>query len=448
MPRSAWRRTGLRLLTAAASLAVAVPAVGQVVQQGVNVLNTAQQTVRVERGKVTLLQFSFDVTTMSVGDETIADVVIPPVSARDWQILGKQVGATNLIVWGPAGTQPVMYDIEVTVDATALETQLRTLFPSTNISVSTSGGAVILSGTVQNPTIARRAAALATQTGAQVINNLQAPSAEQVLLQVRFAEIRRTAGSNLGVDLAADNVGELDQIFGQGSTARVETLSEGLMRLFLVGQNADLDATIRALKSKGEYRSLAEPNLVTMEGEEASFLAGGEFPYPTVQTSGTGAAGGQVSITFKEFGIQLRFTPTVTNSGTIVLDVNPEVSSLDFANGLSFAGYQIPSLLTRRAESKVEMRPGQHLAIAGLLDNVLSDNVTKIPFLGDLPILGAFFRARQNDQARTELLVLVTPHLVEASDVPPGIPSGEPATWRWDRNMKVDTTRGTPPVRR
>ena len=221
------------------------------------------------------------------------------------------------------------------------------------------------------------------------------------------------------------------------------------MRLFLVGQNADLDATIRALKSKGEYRSLAEPNLVTMEGQEASFLAGGEFPYPTVQQAGGGGgAGGQVTITFKEFGIRLKFTPTVTNGGTIVLKVAPEVSSLDFANGLTFAGYQIPALLTRRAESTVELRPGQNLAIAGLLDNVLSDNVNKIPFLGDLPILGAFFRSKSNDQARTELLVLVTPHLVEASDVAPGMPTGEPATWRWDRNMKVDTTREILPARR
>ena len=307
---------------------------------------------------------------------------------------------------------------------------------------------MILRGAVRNPTIARRAAALAAQTGAQVINDLQAPSGEQVLLQVRFAEVRRTAGSNLGVDLVGNNVAELDRVFGEGSTARIETLSQGLMRLFLVGQNADLEATIRALKSKGEYRSLAEPNLVTMEGREASFLAGGEFPYPTVQQAGGTGNTSQVSVVFKEFGIRLKFTPTVTNGGTIVLEVSPEVSSLDFANGLSFAGYQIPSLLTRKAESTVELRPGQNLAIAGLLDNVLSDNVNKIPFLGDLPILGTFFRSKSNDQARTELLVLVTPHLVEASDVAPGMPTGEPATWRWDRNMKVDTTHEILPARR
>jgi pilus assembly protein CpaC len=433
-------------MIATACVTVAAPASGQ----AVTVLSTADTTIRVERGKTTLLQLGFDLARVSVSDETIANFFDPsPSFPRELQVRGLQIGATNLIVWPLGGGRPAIFDIEVTADATALETQLRTLFPTTNISVSTSGGAVILSGTVQNPTIARRAAVLAEQTGAQVINNLQAPSGEQILLQVRFAEVRRTAGSNLGSDLVANNVGELDQIFGQGSTASIETLSEGLMRLFLVGQNADLDATIRALKSKGEYRSLAEPNLVTMEGQEASFLAGGEFPYPTIQQTGGGQNGtGQVTIQFKEFGIRLRFVPTVTNSGTVVLDVEPEVSSLDFANGLTFAGYQIPSLLTRRAKSTVELQPGQHLAIAGLLDNVLSDNVTKIPFLGDLPVLGALFRSRNNDQARTELLVLVTPHLVEASDVAPGMPTGEPRTWRWDRNMKVDTTRDAMPVRR
>jgi pilus assembly protein CpaC len=361
-------------------------------------------------------------------------------------INGFQVGATTLIVWQQGA--PRLYNIEVTADATALESQLRTLFPSASITVSTSGNVVILSGTVQSPTIARRATELAALTGAQVINDLQSPSAEQVLLHVRFAEIRRTSSTRLGADLFANNVAELDQVFGEGSTAAIETLSEGIMRLFLIGRDADLEANIRALKSKGEYRSLAEPNLITMEGQEASFLAGGEFPYPTVQQGGTAGAG-QVSIVFKEFGIRLRFTPDVTNSGTVVLKVAPEVSSLDFANGLTFAGYQIPSLLTRRAESTVELRPGQHLAIAGLLDNTFSDNVDKIPFLGDLPILGALFRSKANDQNRTELLVLVTPHLVEASDVAPGMPTGEPRTWRWDRYLKVDTTRSEIlPVRR
>lgn len=438
----AWAvRWGGRSLLVLALLTASTPSAAQ------QFLSTAVSTIQVERAKTVLMRFDNDVTGISIGDTTIAriDAARPP---REWMINGLQVGATTLIIW-ELGI-PRMYNIEVTADATALESQLATLFPGADIQVSTSGSAVILTGTVRDPVISRRAAEVAALSGAQVFNNLQAPAGQQVLLHVRFAELRKTAGTRLGVDLFADNVAELDQVFGEGSTATIETLSEGIMRLFLIGQEADLEASIRALRSKGEYRSLAEPNLITMEGEEASFLAGGEFPYPTVQQGAAGTGGvAQVAITFKEFGIRLTFTPEVTNTGTVVLDVEPEVSALDFANGLTFAGFQIPSLLTRRAHSKVELRPGQHLAIAGLLDNTLSENVDKIPFLGDLPILGALFRSRQNDQARTELLVLVTPHLVQASDVPPGMPTGEPRTWRWDRNMRMDTTTtGVLPVRR
>ena len=360
MPRFLRFGAGSRIVLALLFLAMAGPAAAQ------NVLNQAESTIQVQKGKMALMQFTFDLSKVAVGDPAIADAQIFAPAIRELQIYGLQIGSTNLVIWEQG--VPHNYDIEVTADGTALETQLRTLFPGADINVSTSGGAVILSGAVQNPTIARRAAVLAAQTGAQVINNLQAPSGEQVLLHVRFAEVRRTAGSNFGADLVGNNVAELDRVFGEGSTARIETLSEGLMRLFLVGQNADLDATIRALKSKGEYKSLAEPNLVTMEGQEASFLAGGEFPYPTVQQAGGGGggAGGQVTITFKEFGIRLTFTPTVTNGGTVVLKVAPEVSSLDFANGLTFAGYQIPALLTRRAESTVELRPGQHSGDRGV----------------------------------------------------------------------------------
>lgn len=410
------------------------------------VLTAAERTIQVERGKTALITFNADITQISVGDSAIADYTL--LDPRQVMINGFTIGATSLIVW-ELGV-PRMFNIEVTADATALESQLATLFPGADIAVSTSGAAVILTGTVQDPVVSRRAAEVAALTGAQVVNNLQAPAGQQVLLHVRFAEIRKTAGTRFGTDLFANNVSELDQVFGEGSTAAIETLSEGLMRLFLIGEEADLEATIRALRSRGEFRSLAEPNLITMEGQEATFLAGGEFPYPTVQQGATGGGLSQVSIVFKEFGIRLRFTPDVTNIGTIVLNVAPEVSALDFANGLTFAGFQIPSLLTRRAESTVELRPGQHLAIAGLMDNSITENVDKIPFLGDLPILGSLFRSTQNDQTRTELLVLVTPHLVEASNVAPDVPTGDPRTWRWDRHMRMDTTAtGVPgPVRR
>jgi pilus assembly protein CpaC len=425
-------------LSGSAALAGAEPASAQ------QVVTEAEQTIRLERGKTAVLRLPYDPPRLAIGDSTIANIA-PLSTPREYLINGLQVGTTTMIVWDP-GNVPHLFNIEVVADATSLQNQLQTIFPGVDLTVMTSGEAVILSGTVRDPVVARRAVELATQTGARVINNLQAPPSQQILLQVRFAEIRRAASSKLAADLFASNVAELDQVFGEGSTAMIETLSDGIVRLFLIGKDAELDGIITALKSKGEFRSLAEPNLITLEGQEASFLAGGEFPFPTVQTGAQTA--GAVTITFKEFGIRLKFTPNVTNTGSIRLKVEPEVSSLDFANGLTISGFQIPSLLTRRASSEVELRAGQHLAIAGLLDNALTDDVTKIPLLGDLPIIGALFRNKSNTQARTELLVIVTPHLIEPSDSPPGLPTGEPGTWKWDRSMRIDTTRQVMPVRR
>jgi pilus assembly protein CpaC len=306
---------------------------------------------------------------------------------------------------------------------------------------------VIITGSVRDPAISRRAIALAQASGATVINNLQAPSAEQILLHVRFAEVRRSALKRLGAQLAFRNIADVDRVVGNGAVGDLETLSEGIVNLLLSGNNASLDASIQALRSTGEFRSLAEPNLIALEGQEATFLAGGEFPYPTLQGGGQQSG---VTIAFKEFGVRLSFTPTVTNSGTIRLKVAPEVSSLDFANGLTISGFQIPALVTRRTTTEVELAPGQNLAIAGLLDNSLADNVDKIPFLGDLPIIGALFRSKFNDQNRTELLVLVTPHIVEPSTNQTPVPTGEPGTWQWDRSMQFDpnSVNRTMPQRR
>jgi pilus assembly protein CpaC len=223
-----------------------------------------------------------------------------------------------------------------------------------------------------------------------------------------------------------ERIGDLD----------INTLAGGMVELFLLGDNgAGLDAFIRLLKSRGEFRSLAEPNLVTLEGEEASFLAGGEFPFPIVQ----GGNSNQVTIQWKEFGIRLNFTPHVTNDGRIRLNLAPEVSSLDFGNGLQFAGFVIPSLLTRRAETDVELNPGEHLAIAGLLDNQQEISKDKIPLLGDLPIIGTFFSQNEERNRQTELLVIVTPYVVEPTDRRPELPTGEPV--EWDRpDIFNDTT--------
>ena len=423
-------------------MAAAAPAAGQ------RIISQAEQTIQVERGKSTLIVLDRDPTRIQLTDTAVANFAFG-ANQRELIMRGLEVGTTSMFVWDAAGGIPRLYTLEVVPDITALQTQLQTIFPTQDIQVTVTGNSVILSGQVRDPTVVRRAIELAEGTGATAINNIQAPSAEQVLLHVRFAEVRKSALKRLGADLFFQNVADIDNVFRDDATADVETLSEGIVNLFLTGENASLDAVIRALRSNGDFRSLAEPNLIALEGQEATFLAGGEFPYPTIQSTGTGTTNA-VTIVFREFGIRLRFTPNVTNSGTIRLAVAPEVSSLDFANGLTFQGFVVPALSTRRAETHVELRPGQHLAIAGLLDNTMLESVDKIPFLGDLPILGTFFRSKLDQQDRTELLVLVTPHIVEPSDVAPPMPTNEPTEWRWDRKMRIhpDSIARTMPQRR
>jgi pilus assembly protein CpaC len=258
------------------------------------------------------------------------------------------------------------------------------------------------------------------------------------MLKVRFAEVNRTALRSFAAryltrnpqDLSDDNDNYSGDISG----------SDGVINFLMSSTDAShfINTALRYLQTRGEFRSLAEPNLMTLPGQEATFLAGGRFPFPTLQTVTSGAASGAVTITFEEFGVRLKFTPNITRSGAIRLKLEPEVSSLDFANGLVISGFSIPTILTRRASTEVELREGQYLAIAGLLDNTTTDNVTKIPVLGDIPILGQLFRSKDLQQKRTELLVLITPKLVTANDIPSVMPTGEPDTWKWIGPLKQE----------
>jgi pilus assembly protein CpaC len=200
------------------------------------------------------------------------------------------------------------------------------------------------------------------------------------------------------------------------------------VNFFLFHRASNVSAFIQALRQEGAFKSLAEPNLLAFPGDSASFLAGGEFPYPFVS-----GANAQTSIQFKEFGIRLNFRPDITNSGAIRLRVSPEVSQLDFARGLQVGGFVIPSLTTRRAVTVVELQEGQTFAIAGLMDSQMNRSVSKIPLLGDIPILGALFRSQEVRDNQNELLVLVTPYLVRPQNTPPPLPTGEVGGWGMDR---------------
>jgi pilus assembly protein CpaC len=417
--RSRARVAALGLLLAPVVIAPAAEA-----QQ---VLTQAERVISIPRGKSALVTQRERIQRVSVADPEIAEPVV--VSPRELLVNGRQIGITSVIVWSETGAVS-LYSVEITADPEIIERQIRMLGPDVDIRVTASGNTVILTGTVARPTLARRAVEIAQASGAQVISNIQGPTAAQVLLRVRFAEVSRSATEAFGTIFQTLNPHRLEP--GADATDwRVDTFAEGLVRLFLLGDNASLDAIIEAVRARGEFRSLAEPTLLALEGEEASFLAGGEFPFPIVQ-----GATGAVTVTWREFGIRLTFVPHITNQGGIRLRVAPEVSSLDFANALVLQGFRIPALLTRKAETSVELQQGQHLAIAGLLDNRTLENVSKIPLLGDLPILGTFFRSRNRDQNRTELLVIISPEIVQPQAAPPPLPTGEPETWEWQRGLR------------
>ncbi len=431
LKRTGWLSGGLLML---AGMVFLVPEGAE----GQQVLSQAERTIEVARGASALLTRPTNLERISIADEGIANASV--ISPREILINGTGVGTTSLLVWAE-GDVVRLYNIEVQADIQALQRQIDTLYPDHDIVVGSAGNTLIVSGTVRDPVVVRRVMELAANTGAQVVNNLQAPTPEQIMLEVEIAEVNKSVVKRLSTDLTFLN----PQNFGDFSSddlIRIETLSEGLANFTILGDNAGFDMFIRALKQTGEFKILAQPNLVALEGQEATFLAGGEFPYPAVQSSGAGVVTNAVTVQFREFGVQLAFTPTVTNTGAVRLHVAPEVSNLDFGTGLTFAGFQVPLIRTRRVETEVELRPGQHLAIAGLLEARWQEAVDKIPVLGDIPILGVFFRSEAARQEEAELLILVTPHIIEPSDTRPALPGGPVGTWDWDPWLQADTAQG------
>jgi pilus assembly protein CpaC len=406
------------------------------------VVRAPEQVVSVSKGASALLVNTTPIQRFSIGDPTVAEAVV--VSPTEILVNGKTLGTTSLFLWDNTGNIK-LYSVEVTADAPGLQRYLGSVLAGEKIDVIASGNVVTLSGQVRDASVANRAVEIAKGSGAIIVDNLSTPEAVQVLLKVRFAEVNKSAIKEFRSQLATLNPHQLNASreydpgwIGSANTGEGGGFADGVVDLGLFNATASIELLIRALSSKGLLRSLAEPNLITLPGREATFLAGGEFPYPAVQGGGGNNA---VSIVFKEFGIRLRFTPTITRSGSIRLKVAPEVSALDFSNPLVFGGFTIPSLLTRRTETEVEMKNGQYLAIAGLVDNTMTDNATKIPLLGDIPILGQFFRSKDARQRRTELLVLISPKLVLPSNSPALLPTGEPATWKWSGNMKMDKSK-------
>ncbi len=414
------------------------------------------EVVTVPRGGSQIVRHPATLERVSIADPEIADAV--PVSPHEVVVNGVQAGTTSLLLWGVGGSSAA-YSVRVVANAPYVEDELARLLPGANIRATAAGNTVILSGTVRDMSVAERALALATTlaNGSEVVDHIVVPDRPQILLQVRFAEVSRSAVKEIGASLLRVDPlaprGDDEGALGTGGPGSFggelldfqdigpEFAFSDLVNFFLFDKSSNVSLFLRALRQEGDFRSLAEPNLLAYPGEEASFLAGGEFPYPVLQ-----GATQAVTIEFKEFGIRLNFHPEITGSGAIRMRVAPEVSQLDFSSGIQVSGFQVPALLTRRAETVVELQEGQTFAIAGLIDSSTSRSASKIPWLGEIPILGALFRSKDHRDNRTELLVLVTPQLVHPQSVAPALPTGEPSEWQWDRYMRKVMPQHSPPA--
>lgn len=416
-----------------------------------------QQSVplRVMVDKSLLVRTADPIKRVSVTDPSVADAIA--VTPTQILIHGRAPGEISLILWNEQ-EQSRTFDLRVDIDVTAAATEIHRAMPEQQVQVEAMRSALVLTGHVAAKEDAERAAAIAGAFSKNVVNALTygPVGAQEVLLQVRFAEVDRTALTQLGVNLfstgAANTFGATstqqfggftgsnsgattsDVHGGSGATGSHIVTSEidnqlfhqpssfgmnDLLNMFLFRTDINLGAVIKALQQKNLLQILAEPNLIALNGKKADFLAGGEFPFPVVNGIGSSA---NVTIQFKEFGVRLSFVPTIMPNGDIHLAVNPEVSSLDFTNALNIGGFFIPALSTRRASTEFEMKDGQSFIIAGLMDNRVTNIADKVPGLGDIPILGTFFKSKQNQKSTSELMVLVTAHRVSPANAPVAMP--------------------------
>lgn len=384
-------------------------------------------------GRSTVIRTERSIQRVSVSTPEIADAMV--TAPRELLVHGKAPGTISLLVWGDNG-RITSYEVIVRRDLTPLEGQIRRQFPNEPISVAVNGKDVVLSGVVSAKHVIDSARSLAVgyvEKPENVVNMMRQtenPVTNQVMLKVRFAEVSRSAMQELGVNFFGGPTGDKGWM-GRTTTQQFAApvydvdkkawITPNFLNIFGFMTEEGIGATIQALKGKGLFESLAEPNLVTQDGKEASFLAGGEFPYPVVQGGG---ANQSVTIVFKEFGVRLRFTPTITGGGYVHLKVAPEVSTLDFGNAVVLEGFRVPALSTRRTETEVELHDGQTFAISGLIDRNMNETLRRVPGIGDIPILGYLFRSQAYQKNNTELVVMITPYIVQRDSpgVTPNLP--------------------------
>src|SRR5437588_173312 len=392
-------------------------------------ISSEGQALHILVGKSVVVNVQAPITRVLSSNPSVIETLA--TSPTEIVVEGRAAGSSSLILWDQSGRSQ-MLDVVVDVDVAGLRSAIERSYPDQHIDVQADGGRLILTGKVTDPKMIEDLTKMATVYSNQIVNSLSLAVSHdrQVLLEVKFAEVDRTRFSQVGVNLFSTGAGNtlgttttgqfggfgtqhITDIAGPGThngPFTSEQTINNVLNIFLFRPDIHFGAVIEALQQKSVLQILAEPNLMAINGQKATFLAGGEFPFPIVQPGNGFTA---VTIQFKPFGVRLEFTGNIASDGTIRLHVAPEVSTLDFTNALAIQGFTVPAISTRRAETELELKDGQSFGIAGLLDNRAQAQLSKVPGIGDIPVLGQLFRSRNINKSNTELLVLVTPHIID-----------------------------------
>ncbi len=402
------------------------------------------ETVHVLVGKSVIINVQAPLTRVLSSNPNVVETMA--TSPTQVVVEGKAAGSSSLILWDASGRSQVL-DVAVDLDIAGLRNAIQRSYPKEQLDVEADAGRLVLTGTASNAHIVEDLNKMAGAYSAQVVNSVRVPLAHerQVVLEVKFAEVDRTALLQLGANYFTPGVGHTTGTLSTGQfggtsiqTSSATTTTAGTttqtsitatpptlnitnpLNLFLFRSDINFGVAIQALQARDVLEILAEPNLMAISGQKATFLAGGEFPFPIIQGT-TGLP--TVTISFRPFGVKLDFTAFVQDDNTLRLHVAPEVSTLDFSNALTLSGFTVPAISTRRAETEIELKDGQSFGIAGLLDRRAQTQLNKVPGIGDIPILGQLFRSRSINKNNTELLVLVTPHIVDPVHVDTPVPA-------------------------
>jgi pilus assembly protein CpaC len=374
--------------------------------------------VNVLVGQSRVINFDRPVGRFSVSNPEIAEAVL--VTPDQVLVNGKAFGQVNFIAWEQSGGNFLVFDVFVRANLSLIDSQIRALFPKDDIRLSQANGSVVISGTVSSATTAAQVQSVIEAANFKVVNMLSSPTSNalQVQLEVRVAEVNRNKLRDYGTSFLTNgatggyaNSGGGPSTIGDSSIGSATALLQPALNILLFNRSINTFAMLKMLRTEGAFRELAEPNLIAMNGQQASFLAGGEFPVPVIQN--LGGSNGAITIVWKEYGIRLNFKPTIIDEEHIRLELEPEVSTIDFANGIRFNGFVVPALRTRRAKTGVELRDGQSFALAGLLDNTETKTLSRIPIVSDIPVIGALFKSKSFEKKETELMFFVTAHMVK-----------------------------------